>query len=263
MLTRADVRSSVEEFLRRHERFRGCYLCQLGGPRDSSAIITYYAQDLAGGCDVKVVPLQEALTEEDRPILFVDDFLGTGRQALSIVKNWLGEPYPEQLDEDHGRTLPALLAEILKRRQLGFAFVLGTQAGKDRLAEELARSAVQATVHVHQDEAWLPRAFGENGVRYTSPEAGRQFEARVRDIGAKLLTHQYGGRWDAEKIGERASERQPLLPSGVPVQRPDGEPHPALERGPGRRLRLDAALAPPEKVLSVPLAARSSGPGEV
>ena len=46
MLTRADVGTSIDEFLSRNEQFRECYLCQLGGPRDSSSIITYYAADL-------------------------------------------------------------------------------------------------------------------------------------------------------------------------------------------------------------------------
>ena len=204
ILTRADVRSAVDQFLSRHNEFKGCYLCQLGGPRDSSAVITYYAQDLADSWGVKAVPLQDALAEADRPILFVDDYLGTGRQAVSIMKKWLNETYEEQLDEDHGKHLPAVLAQAFRKGRLGFSFVLGTKPGEDRLIEEMAKSGIKASVYVHQNESTLPRAFGEKGIAYVSQEAGQRFETRCRDIGAQLLNRQQGREWDEAKIADRA-----------------------------------------------------------
>jgi hypothetical protein len=102
VLTRREVHAAIDGFLSENADFQGCHVCQLGGPRDSSAIMTYYAQDLADRRNLNVTPLQQALSEDNRPILFVDDFLGTGRQAVSIVKHWLTEHYEEQLDEDHG-----------------------------------------------------------------------------------------------------------------------------------------------------------------
>jgi hypothetical protein len=200
VLTRREVRTAVEEFLTANEDFRGCHVCQLGGPRDSSAIITYYAQDLAENWQLNVTSLQQALAEDDRPILFVDDFLGTGRQAVSIVKLWLGEGYDERLDEDHGPSLPTKQARELKGRRLGFAFVFGTTAGKDKLTGELGNSGINATVHVHQNEAVLPRAFSGASVQYTSQGAADRFKARCELIGRHLLESQ---QVSAEKIDDR------------------------------------------------------------
>jgi hypothetical protein len=142
VLTRGEVRTTAEEFIAANPDFKAGHVCQLGGPGDSSSIITYFVQDLAERWGLNVVPLQQALSEDERPILFVDDFLGTGRQSVSIVKHWLGEPYEEQLDEDHGPKLTSKQARELKGRRLGFAFVYGTGEGKDRLTRELGSSGI-------------------------------------------------------------------------------------------------------------------------
>lgn len=203
VLSREEVRQAVEGFLTANPDFRGCHVCQLGGPRDSSSIITYFAQDLADRWDLNVVPLQQALSEDERPILFVDDFLGTGRQSVSIVKHWINEPYGEQLDEDHGPKLTPKQADELKGRRLGFAFVYGTTEGKDRLVSELRTSGIEPSVHVGQDEAMLPKAFG-GAALYPSPEAAERFQTWCRDVGQKLLASRHAGDWDVDKINGRA-----------------------------------------------------------
>ena len=200
VLNRSEVRTTVDEFITANHDFKGCHVCQLGGPRDSSSIITYFVQDLAETWDLNVVQLQQALAEDERPILFVDDFLGTGRQSVSIVKHWLDEPYEEQLEEDHGPKLTPKQAQELTGRPLGFAFVYGTVDGKDRLGRELGTSGIQPRIHIHQDEADLPRAFSGSAVRYPSSEAAGHFQARCRDIGQQLLESQ---QVSAEKVVER------------------------------------------------------------
>ena len=187
VLSRSEVRTAVEGFLSANPDFKGCHVCQLGGPRDSSAIITYYVQDLAEGWGLNVTPLHQALAEDERPVLFVDDFLGTGRQAVSIVKHWLGDEYDERLDEDHGPPLSPKQAGDFKRRRLGFAFVIGTTEGKSRLATELIGSSLDARVHVHRFETELPRAFTGVAVGNTTPEVASRFQSRCERIGKQLL----------------------------------------------------------------------------
>jgi len=147
-----------------------------------------------------VVALQQALGEDERPILFVDDFLGTGRQAVSIMKHWLDEPYEDQLEEDLGPKLTPKQAGEFKARQIGFTFVYGTSPGKNTLITELGTSGIQPKVHVGQDESTLPKAFG-GGVQYRPADAESRFEARCREIGRQLMESQ-GVR--AEKVAERA-----------------------------------------------------------
>jgi hypothetical protein len=200
VLTREEVRLAVEGFIAANPEFRGCHVCQLGGPRDSSSIITYFVQDLAERWGLSVVPLQQALGEDERRILFVDDFLGTGRPSVSIMKHWLDEPYEDQLEEDHGPKLTPRQAEELKARQIGFAFVHGTSTGKNTLITELGRSGIEPKVYVGQDESTLPRAFGGGAVQSNPADAQGRFEARCRDIGRQLLESQ---GVPAEKINDR------------------------------------------------------------
>ncbi|MFO0880750.1 MAG: HD domain-containing protein [Gemmataceae bacterium] len=200
ILTRAEVRSAIKAFLTENNDFRGCHVCQLGGPRDSSAIITYFAQDLADSYQLSIVPLSQALAEDNRPILFVDDFLGTGKQSVTIIKHWLGEPYEEQLEEDHGPKLTEKQANDLKGRQLGFVFVLGTKEGKERLSSELASSGIEHKVYVFQDESDLPRAFTGSAVHYPCLEVAQRFKDRCGHIGRQLLHSQ---SVKPEKIPER------------------------------------------------------------
>jgi HD superfamily phosphohydrolase len=204
LLSREEIGQALAGFIAHHPEFQGGHVCPLGGPRDSSSIITYYAADWADRFEVHVNTLNQALSEGKSPILFIDDFVGSGRQAASIMKYLIGEPYEEALDEDHGKPLSGVLADELRKRQLGFLFVYGDQHGKSHLAEQLTGSGLKCTVEIHQEAGKLPRAFDGTSVTYQSAKARDRFRQLCNEIGEQLLKSELGASWDSAKIGQRA-----------------------------------------------------------
>jgi HD superfamily phosphohydrolase len=204
LLSREEIGQALARFIGDHPEFRGGHVCPLGGPRDSSSIITYYAADWTDRFDVHVSTLDQALSEGDSPILFIDDFVGSGRQAVSIVKYLIGEQYDEALDEDHGKPLSGALAAELRKRQLGFLFVYGDQDGRSHLAKQLTDSGLKCTVEIQHETGKLPRAFEGTAVSYQSAKARERFKQRCNEIGEQLLKSGLGASWASEKIGQRA-----------------------------------------------------------
>lgn len=124
-------------FFARHDSFRGCSLCQLGGPHDSSSIVSYYVNDLAPEFGFKPCQIQEALLPEncERPILFADDFTSSGNQATDIMKELMG--HETQLGEKHGLQLNEKERSALRTAKIGFLFVAGEPEGLTNLEKTL------------------------------------------------------------------------------------------------------------------------------
>jgi hypothetical protein len=180
IVSRSDVHEAVRAFMHANRQFRGAYVCPFGGPKDSSAIVTYYVQDLRTTFNFDVVPLLQAASDPTRPILFVDDLIGSGGQARTIILTWLGLAKEAPLDEDHGEPLPEALLDGFKRRELGFLFVAGRASSAEQLQCELTEMELKSTVRVHMSSpGQLPRAF--NG------EASSKFRRRCEGIGRQLL----------------------------------------------------------------------------
>jgi HD superfamily phosphohydrolase len=203
VLSREDVGRAFVGFITQHPAFRNGYVCQLGGPRDSSSIITYYAGDWVEEYGIRITTLDEALVGEEAPILFIDDFVGSGRQAVSIVKHLIGETCEEALDEDHGKPLSRALAEELRKRQLGFLFVYGDPVGKNLVTNELTQSGLRCSIEIHQEAGNLPRAFDGDAVKYQSNKVAQAFKLRCEQIGRQLLESGLGASWPPKKINQR------------------------------------------------------------
>jgi hypothetical protein len=150
------------------EEGNGCLdngaICPLGSAKDSSAIVTYYANDLHGFRGLSVETLLAALPQ-DRPIIFVDDFIGSGSQSISILEDWLGEERTVDINETRGEELAETSKQLLRERQLGFVFAAGTSNGVERLREACERLGLNALV-ADVDGGLAPKAFdGNPGVR--------------------------------------------------------------------------------------------------
>ena len=91
LVGRKEIAENLKRFLAENPEFSDASICPLGEARDSGPIAAYFSGDVA---DARIVDLQEALasTTAQRHIIFVDDFLGSGHQAVSILEALLGEP---------------------------------------------------------------------------------------------------------------------------------------------------------------------------
>jgi HD superfamily phosphohydrolase len=185
-ITRYDVWDAVEGFMHSNPDFDGASLCTLGSIKDSSTLFTNLALDADASHDLHARTLDEAL-RDDRPIVFVDDFVGRGSQTIDILQNWLGLPATEQLNEERD-TLPEEAQERLRGKQLAFVYVAGLDQGKPAIERFVSEAGLDARVYVHIDEAQLPSLDSEFGSDGRLP-AFREF---CRTTGANALVDYKG-----------------------------------------------------------------------
>lgn len=194
LVGRHDVVAALDAFLAEDTgTFAGAALCPLGEPKDSSAVTTYWAGDHPSGHEVLM--LGEALAIPDRPIIFVEDFIGSGQQSISILEGWLGVEPTVTLREVRAALDPAT-AQQLKERQAAFVFAAGDPRGASALRTRTEELCLRAAVHLMTDG--VPQAFA------TSMTTAR---AALRDycekVGRALLLAPDEGH-DEEWVAERA-----------------------------------------------------------
>lgn len=188
--TRRDTQRAIDGFMRQHgDEYRGASLVPLGDPKDSSAVVVYYAGDSAPPYDLRVRRLGEALAHPE-PIVFLDDFIGSGSQSVSILQHLMGAEGKIDLGEARGEPLPLEMQELLKGRRVAFVFTLGASGGGDALAAALPDLGLNGVVHVA--DTHVPRAFDDGG----------EFKDRCAEIGRQLLLSPAEGH-DAEWVEDR------------------------------------------------------------
>lgn len=160
LVGRAEVNRALKEFMTKHPEFRGANLCPLGAPKDSAAVTSYYAGDLAARYDLTLTTLSNALASGDKPIVFVDDYVGTGCQSITIVESWLALPRTCDLNEER-EALPTQLRETFQRRAVGFVFAAGTDSGTEKLLTRAREIFPKVAIHAGIRESDLPRAFDD------------------------------------------------------------------------------------------------------
>jgi deoxynucleoside triphosphate triphosphohydrolase SAMHD1 len=169
----------------------GC-LCPLGEPKDSSAILAYYAEDVAPDFNLEVRSLVEALARPG-PIVLVDDFIGSGSQSISIFEQLLGAERTVDLHEARAEPLPVSLREELLDRGVAVVFAGGTNEGRERLQTRLGELGLSAEVEVAVTD--LPTVF-DTGIFDSEAQRDRLLE-RCRTVAFELLRDDGAGHDDA------------------------------------------------------------------
>lgn len=183
LIGRQETTVAVKQFLNRNPEFSNSIVCPFGTPRDSSAINTYYVGDL----NLEIISLEKGLGG-NQPILFVDDFIGTGDQAILQLETWLGKEPTVSLREDRGEALPSDLRNKLNKRRFAIIFAAGLDQGQSRLTERIDDLGLNGKVHVQIRENGLPKAF--NGVNFKSKQQEDQFREFCSRVGRALLADQ-------------------------------------------------------------------------
>ena len=157
-LSRSAIVASVSEHVRRHREFEGAFVCPLGEPKDSSAICTYLTNDADRALRLRVCRLEEALAVKQKaPIIFVDDFIGSGKQSVSILERLVAAPETTDLNENRQLTLNGENVEELRSRRLLFSFAAGMNEGRERLPIALDKMGLSGEVEVGVTEEQIPR----------------------------------------------------------------------------------------------------------
>ncbi len=191
LVGRDEIKAAVAAFLASGDGppFAGASITPLGDAKDSSALTTYFAGDVPGP---RLYNLGEALRKE-APILFAEDFVGTGAQTITILESWLGLPLTRDLHEERDDPLPDHLRQALLDRPLALVYAAGRQEGADEVRKAARAMGLNIKVHLHDPSA--PVAF--------RTEADEAFQERCRQIGEQLL-HDEDPEHDEVWVAERA-----------------------------------------------------------
>jgi hypothetical protein len=195
LVGREQILAALTSFMDTHEdAFAGAAICPLGTAKDSSAVTTYYANDLRGHRGAEVMSLGTALTTE-RPIIFIDDFVGTGQQSVSILEEWFDVTPSTALGETRDGPLSEGSREALRCRPLGLVFAQGGSGGVQPLEGAVERLGLEAEVFLADDQA--PRAFG---AEISKPR--KELMEYCREVGLALLAdgeRRHTKKWREER----------------------------------------------------------------
>lgn len=175
--------------------FQAAAICPLGEPKDSSAVTAYWSGDGQRHGQMPVLSVGDALSRPDLPLVFVEDFIGSGQQSVSILEAWLMAEPTTELGEER-MALDEDAAATLRKRKLAFAFAAGQPEGKQLLEERAAELELDATVYIQDPVA--PRAFGPSVA-----DERADLEAFCRSVGEALLLDPENGH-DEEWVSKRA-----------------------------------------------------------
>jgi HD superfamily phosphohydrolase len=198
ILSREDSQVALRTFAEQHSQFKGATIVPLGDLKDSGAVQAYLSRDLETIFPRVATVAEAAESGSDKPIVFVDDFVGSGSQVRNMIGTWFddAELRQEQLGEIR---LPfqAREREFLTDRPVGFAFVAGWDDGLTAVQEAASKVGMQATVRAHIPESDIPFAF----TSMNRSESSLAFEKAARKVGEALLASK---RKSEEKQSERA-----------------------------------------------------------
>jgi HD superfamily phosphohydrolase len=208
VLTREDTTNTLRAFLRQNKSFQGAWVAPFGGAKDSSSVQTYFTADLPPGLIHGQGSLEEYEKRGDgKPLIFIDDFIGSGGQATDILATWFGRD--DLRRKDLGEEREALgqgLVERLTKIPVAFIFVSGWNSGIDAIKEITAKIGLNASIYCHIKEKDIP--FAEKCLQQKFPNNNdkiNSFLLRCQEIGSDLARSQPSDKGITEqKVQDRA-----------------------------------------------------------
>ena len=217
ILSRDDTHAALRSFAKKHPEFVGATIIPFGDLKDSGVIQGYLSRGLEDIFPHLTTVEKAAEVGGDAPVVFVDDFIGSGKQASDVIGTWFDDDDLKKSELGEARfAFQERERTFLKNRPVGFVFVAGWDDGLARIKEAAEKVGINATVDVFIPESEIPFAFNGEG----RSAASLAFERESQKIGESLLAAR--GK-DEEKQKERAlgyGNRAMLLASrlNVPTQ---------------------------------------------
>ena len=112
----------------------------LGNPKDSSSIVNYILGEELMNFRLETHPLETILNTmnpEEKVIVFIDDNIGSGKQAIQIFREWMGIEERE-LNENHVRRLSKEQIENFKSFKIYLFTFVGLEGGKGEVHTKLS-----------------------------------------------------------------------------------------------------------------------------
>jgi len=186
IVDRVDTEKSVGAFFDAHPEFQGAYVIPFGDLKDGSALQGYFSN--AQKYVDQVVSVEQWIQKkDDRPVVFVDDFVGSGGQACDILAAWFDRKELRRDLKEQRNTQPLEVREKLQRTQLAFLFVAGWDDGLESIDEIAPKLQLRALTFAHIRDPALPYMEAHlRAVGFSHSEI-ESFRARCEKIGEELL----------------------------------------------------------------------------
>ena len=131
--------------------------------------------------------------------MFVDDFIGSGRQVVSILETWFGCAKTVDLHEDRGAPLSREAQKLMRKHKLAFVFIAGWKEGEELLKSKLKELKLSGLVWVGISEEKLPSV---NTIKtFKNQKIQAEFLDICKNIGLELMR---GPDYNAAKSDERS-----------------------------------------------------------
>ena len=223
MLTRQDTVTALSAFIDGNDAFRGAVVSPFGSIPDSASVQSYISADLIGPKYVSRCMGHQDLASLDRdvPIIFIDDFVGSGHQAEDILGAAFGDAALRQPLGEQRDLFASQVQDRLKAGRVAFVFTAAWRDGLGVISDAVKKIGMDALVYGHLLDDTLP--FVSEGLAANARIGA--FLERCRHIGSQLADAQMrpGADEREKKRTERAlgyGNRAMLLasPFNVPTQ---------------------------------------------
>lgn len=190
VISRDDTKQALRAFVREHPEYSGATVLLLGALKDSSAIQGYLSQDAA---DVfpRVMTVEDAAAKNiETPVVFLDDFIGSGNQVRDMLGNWFDQSSLKTTELGEQRDLfSETERKYLRDRKIGFVFVAGWDAGVRAAKEACAELGLDANVFAFMKDKDIPFAFEGGAAKSSDSESLESFKEKCEAIGRQILLH--------------------------------------------------------------------------
>jgi HD superfamily phosphohydrolase len=186
MIGRSDTVAALTAFIRSEPSFRSALVIPFGNARDSGAIHGYFAADLKGSLISDCMNLDDAFQQHrGRPIIFLDDFVGSGGQSRDILAAGFGrDDLRVALGEDRN-LFSNDIQGFLRGSHLAFVFTAAWDDGIREIRSITQSLSLNAKVFHYIGEDDIPfLATALHGMPQRQIEV---FTGRSRAIGTALL----------------------------------------------------------------------------
>ncbi|HCO93727.1 MAG TPA: hypothetical protein DIU00_07230 [Phycisphaerales bacterium] len=172
----------------------------LGGLKDSSSQINYICSKAFKEWERKhiafesLVSLANAYDPNEITVIFLDDMVGTGNQAIQIFHEWLG------LTKKKGKYVQQLTPQVqswLRQTSLIYFTVVGFQEGMSKIQDDLTKEGLKISV-VAGKEMWEEEGcFDAKSLIFENPQVRLHAKKLTSEIGYELFSDERG--WSDDK----------------------------------------------------------------
>jgi hypothetical protein len=196
-LTSKQIGKDFRTFMESDEgaAFQGASVVGLGEPRDGSAAVVLALRSAVQAFNCRIRSLPEALSTPSTPILFVEDFAGTGSSAAAIIGGWFG--VGNDLGEARGSLVPVHQDE-LRQRATAVLWNLGSEHAIDAVRTLCNSVDFNPSVLRYAAET-------DSLPRITSFAAMPGYKEFIAECKSRAQAHFAAAEpsWNADKVDER------------------------------------------------------------